>query len=121
MKLQSMKKEKLNGNYSGCYSRSVIARRSPDLAVQQQLGILPEWWAGTSSADRRNPGVEWQDLTGRSGLFLTLFGMQLNQTLGHDYQTQNLGPFRENVTGHLAPLRSWVGVLVSDDPAQAGD
>ena len=66
MKLQSMKKEKLNGNYSGCYSRSVIARRSPDLAVQQQLGILPEWWAGTSSADRRNPGVEWQDLIGRS-------------------------------------------------------
>ena len=65
-------KEKPNGNYSGCHSRSVIARRSPDLAVQRRLGILPERRAGIGSADRGNPGVDWQDLRRADYFWLSL-------------------------------------------------
>ena len=75
----------------------------PDMALQRQLGLLPERRTGTGSADRGDSGANRPVLTlksrsdsvggrGENRSFVTLLRVTFHQALGHNDQCQNLGP-----------------------------
>jgi hypothetical protein len=51
-----------HGHNTADYSRPPVDRSTPDLAVQQRLGILSKRWVRLDSINRANPRVDGANL-----------------------------------------------------------